>query len=85
MPADWMNTPLSLGRDLELQAARLSIKNLSRDDLEARLDSALVHAITFDHLLREAIRRIAELEIAEALSETIDQKHYEWAAKILQK
>jgi hypothetical protein len=85
MPADWMNTPLSLGRDLELQAARLSIKSLSRDDLEARLDSALVHAITFDHLLREAIRRIAELEIAEALSETIDQKYYKWAAEILQK
>jgi hypothetical protein len=48
----WMNPDLSLSRQLELERARREIPRMHRHDLEARLDSALVHCVTFDHLLR---------------------------------
>jgi hypothetical protein len=64
-PDWWLDPQLSLSRELELQAARLSIKKLSREDLEARLDSAIVHAVTFENLLRQALAKVNELELRE--------------------
>jgi len=79
----WMNPDLSLSRQLELERARREIPRLHRHDLEARLDSALVHAVTFDHLLRQALARVAELEIKEALADPPVPRHQEWARELL--
>ena len=83
--ADWWLRPeLSLSRQLELEAARREIPRLHRHDLEARLDSALCHAITFDHLLRQALARVQELELKAAISQPAPQeRHRHWAAELL--
>lgn len=81
----WIDPKLSLSRELELEAARRQIPQLHRHELEARLDSALVHAITFDHLLRQALARVQELEVQAALSQRPGpaDRHRSWAAEIL--
>ena len=79
----WLKPELSLSRELELETARREIPRLHRHDLEARLDSALVHAVTFDHLLRQALARVQELEIKEALAGPPLPRHHEWARQLL--
>ena len=79
----WIDPQLSLSRELELETARRVIPQLHRHDLEARLDSALVHCITFDHLLRQALARVMELEAKEALAESPAPRHQEWARDLL--
>ena len=79
-----MDPQLSLSRELELEAARRVIPQLHRHELEARLDSALVHCITFDHLLRQALARVQELEIQAVLNEPgPTERHRSWAAEVL--
>lgn len=81
----WIDPKLSLSRELELEAARRQIPQLHRHELEARLDSALVHAMTFDHLLRQALARVQQLEIEKALSQPGPaDRHRSWAAEILE-
>ena len=64
----WRLDPrISLSKELELEAARRSIKQLPRDQLEAQLDFALVHLTSMNHLLRQAMGRIDELESREAV------------------
>ena len=79
----WLNPQLSLSRELELEAARRTIPQLHRHDLEARLDSALVHAITMDHLLRQAMARVCELEAKAALAEPHAPRHLECPQELL--
>jgi hypothetical protein len=79
----WIDPQLSLSRELELETARRAIPRLHRHELEARLDSALVHAITFDHLLRQALARVMELEAKEALAGPPLERHQEWARDLL--
>jgi len=79
----WMDPNLSLSRQLELERARREIPKLHRHDLEARLDSALVHVVTFDHLLRQALARVQELEIQAALADGPSPRHQEWARQLL--
>jgi hypothetical protein len=79
----WIDPQLSLSRELELETARRAIPRLHRHELEARLDSALVHAITFDHLLRQALARVMELEAKEALAAPPLERHQEWARDLL--
>jgi len=79
----WLKPELSLSRELELETARREIPRLHRHDLEARLDSALVHCVTFDHLLRQALARVQELEIKEALAAPPAPRHQEWARELL--
>ena len=83
-PDWWLQPELSLSRALELEAARREIPRLHRHDLEARLDSALCHAITFDHLLRQALARVQELELKAAISQPAPlERHRHWAAELL--
>jgi len=79
----WLKPELSLSRELELETARREIPRLHRHDLEARLDSALVHVVTFDHLLRQALARVQELELKEALAAPPAPRHQEWARELL--
>ena len=78
----WLNPELSLARQLDLEAARRAIPKLHRHDLEARLDSALVHLTTMDNLLRQALGRVIELEAREAAAAPT-QRHLEWAEALL--
>ena len=79
----WLDPNLSLSRELELESARRAIPKLHRHDLEARLDSALVHVVTMDHLLRQALAKVSELEIKEALAGPPLPRHHEWARQLL--
>jgi len=79
----WLKPELSLSRELELETARREIPRLHRHDLEARLDSALVHCVTFDHLLRQALARVQELEIKEALAAPPAPRHLAWARDLM--
>jgi hypothetical protein len=65
----WLDPQLSLSRELELETARRAIPRMHRHDLEARLDSALVHTVTMDHLLRQALARVQELELREIINQ----------------
>ena len=79
----WLDPQLSLPRELELEAARRAIPNLHRRDLEARLDSALVHAITMDNMLRQALARVSELELRELVGHPPAERHHQWARDLL--
>lgn len=64
----WRLEPrISLAKELELESARRTIKQLPREQLEAQLDFALVHMTSLNHLLRQAMGRIDELEAREAV------------------
>jgi hypothetical protein len=76
-PDWWLDPTLSLGRELELKAARRSIPKMHRHDLEARLDSALVHAVTTDHLLRQALARVSEMELRELVGQPPAERHHQ--------
>lgn len=62
-----LNPRISLSKELELEAARRSLKQMPRDQLEAQLDFALVQLTSMNHLLRQAMGRIDELESREAV------------------
>lgn len=79
----WIDPNLSLSRQLELERARREIPRLHRHDLEARLDSALCHAITFDHLLRQALARVQELELRAVINSPPADRHHAWAAEVM--
>lgn len=79
----WLNPSMSLEQDLSLRAARLAIPRMSRADLEARLDSALVHTMTTDHLLRQALARVSELELREQGGQPPADRRHQWARQLL--
>jgi hypothetical protein len=78
----WLNPQLSLSGELELERARRAIPRMHRHDLEARLDSALVHTVTMDHLLRQALARVQELELREIVNQSPTDRHHQWAAEV---
>lgn len=82
----WLDATLSLSAQLQLEAARRAIPQLHRHDLEARLDSALVQMMTHDQLLRQALARVMELELQQALAAPAAEPaphHRQWAAELL--
>ena len=62
----WMQPTLSLSLDLQLRAAQLALQSMPRDQLLARAEHFMAAAATNHHLLNQAMRRIAELELREA-------------------
>jgi hypothetical protein len=83
LPGWWLDPALSLGRELELESARRQIPKMHRHDLEARLDSALVHVVTMDNLLRQALARVSELELREVAGRPPVERHHRWARELL--
>ena len=77
-----LDPALSLSAELELERARRAIPRLHRHDLEARLDSALVHLVTQDQLLRQALARVQELELLEIVNQPPKDHHHAWAAEV---
>jgi hypothetical protein len=82
-PGWWLDPALSLSRELELESARRLIPKMHRHDLEARLDSALVHVVTMDNLLRQALARVSELELREVAGQPPADRHHHWARELL--
>ena len=78
----WLNPQLSLSGELELERAWRAIPRMHRHDLEARLDSALVHLTTMDHLLRQALARVQEMELREIVNQPPTDRHHQWAAEV---
>jgi len=78
----WLDPELSLSRELELEKARRAIPRMHRHDLEARLDSALVHLTTMDLMLRQALGRVQELELREVVNSPPADRHHQWAAEV---
>ena len=79
----WLDPSMSLEQELSLRAARLAVPRLGRADLEARLDSALVHAMTTDHLLSQALARVSELELRELVGQPPAKRRHQWARDLL--
>lgn len=77
-----MRPGLSPERELSLSLARREIPRLRREALEAHLDSALVDLAQTRQTLSDACRRIAELELREALGQTGDARRWQWAAAL---
>jgi len=78
----WLDPSLSLARELDLEAARRAIPRMHRHDLEARMDSALVHVVTLDNLLRQALAKVIELEAKEVAAAPAP-RHLGWARDLL--
>ena len=74
----WLDPQLSLGAELNLEAARRAIPRTHRHDLEAAMDSALVH------LLRQALARVQELELQAIVNQPPADRHHQWAARVRQ-
>ena len=65
--ADWMADSPSLEREAMLEIQRRELQQLPEKDLRAVADSMIVAFHGNDHILRNAMRRIAELEMQKAL------------------
>ena len=69
MDDGWRLDPtLTLERSVALEAARRAIPRLSREELEARLDTAMHQSILMEQLFRQAIGRCHTLELQLILS-----------------
>ena len=77
----WLDPQLSLGAELSLEAARRAIPRTHRHDLEAAMDSALVHSVPLEHLLRQALGRVQELELQAIVNQPPADRPHRWAAE----
>jgi hypothetical protein len=59
----WMEPTLSLSLEAGLRAAQLQLQRLPREELIARAEHFMGAAAVNHHLLNQAMRRIAELEL----------------------
>jgi hypothetical protein len=62
----WMDPAISLSLEAKLRAAQLQLQQLPREQLIARAEHFMCVAATNHHLLNQAMRRVAELELQEA-------------------
>jgi hypothetical protein len=62
----WMKPDLSLSLEAGLRSAQLQLQKLPREELIARAEHFMGAAAVNHHLLNQAMRRIAELEIEAA-------------------
>jgi hypothetical protein len=62
----WMQPNLSLSLEASLRAAQLQLRRLPRQELIARAEHFMNVAAMNHHLLGQAQRRIAELELQQA-------------------
>ena len=78
----WMQSGLTPERELSLSLARREIPRLQREALERHLDRALVDLAQTRQTLGDACRRIAELELREALGRQGDARRWRWATAL---
>jgi len=63
---NWMDPTLSLSLEAGLRAAQLQLQRMPRPELIARAEHFMSAAAMNHHLLSQAMRRIAELELQAA-------------------
>lgn len=78
----WLDYQLSLERELIREAHRVQIRSMGLDELREATDRVLVDYHLTKHLLRQHVRRVAELELRIALDEP-DDRHRAWARELL--
>jgi hypothetical protein len=46
------------------------------------MDSALVHSVTLEHLLRQPLASVQELELQAIANQPPADRHHQWAAEV---
>lgn len=77
----WLNMELPPERCMSLEISRRQIPQLSPAELQAIHDSLLVALAHKDHMLNQAMRKVAELELRLFTCETTET-HQRWAREI---
>ena len=81
--AQWrLDLTLTLGMQLDLERGRRSIPRLQRVELDALADSMLVQHFHHQQIIRQALKRVAELEAREAIRDPAP-RHHQWAREVL--
>jgi hypothetical protein len=70
----WMDPTLSLSLEAGLRAAQLQLQRLPREELIARAEFFMKASATNYHLLSQAMRRIAELELQQVSAQAGQSK-----------
>jgi len=82
-PTTWrLDLTLTLGMQLDLERGRRSIPRLHRHELDALADSMLVQHFHQQQIIRQALKRVAELEAREAIRDPAP-RHHQWAREVL--
>jgi hypothetical protein len=76
----WLKMELPIERMLTLEKARRLIPRIELDDLRAIHDSLLVSYVHQEHILNQAMRRVAELEIQSPAM--VGVEHENWAREL---
>lgn len=77
----WLNMEIPMERMLTLEKARRAVPRLTLDQLRELHDDLLVSYVTQQHMLSQAIIRVAELEQEECT--IVRKQHKAWAQEIL--
>ena len=78
----WMIPQLTLSAELDRERGRRLIREMSPERLAAHADSLWVAYLNQSTILRQATRRIAELEAREAIKDPAP-RHHQWAREVL--
>lgn len=82
-PGPWrLDLTLTLSTQLDLERGRRSIRRVHRHELEALADSLLVAHVSQQQIIRQAMKRVAELEAREAIRDPAP-RHQQWAREVL--
>ena len=80
MADSWLNMEISLERQLTLEGLRREAAHMHHHELAAQHDFLLRHHMHTAHMLEQAMRRICELELREAM--TVGSDHMAWAREL---
>lgn len=78
---NWLDMNLPIERELTLTAHRRAAAHMHHHELVAIHDNLLVSYCHCSHMLEQAMRRVAELELREAVH--VQDHHLEWAREVL--
>jgi hypothetical protein len=76
----WMSPSLSLAMEAGLHAARLQLRKMPQDQLLAEAERFMVTATVNHNLLSQAMRRVSELELREAVN-SVDTRQQQLSAE----
>lgn len=77
----WLDMEIPLEKRLTLESHRRAAVKLHLHELQAVHDSLMVSYTHLAHMLNQAMRRVAELELREASQ--VEAHHHEWAREVL--
>lgn len=77
----WLNMEIPMERLLTLESLRREAAQMRPHELIAQHDFLLRHHMHTAHMLEQAMRRLAELELREAMA--VNGEHMDWARQLL--